>query len=183
MGAGVLDVLIGVVVGVVLGTAATYCLELLRERRQAETERKLLAGALAAEVSGLGELLAEVCSRQQCSAERQASSGNQPVLREDIIPWAVEESYSSVYDSAGQRLHLLGSDVNEVIVCYLRVKRALDSLHALQRTVESEEKETFLKKEQLKACVKHASSTADASIKLALSAINGLLPKLKQMAG
>lgn len=100
-----------------LGVTIADLFARLRERRQRETDKRLLAGALAAELRGLLERWEEIVPREPMPAA--------PIF----IGWAAEESYFSVYDGAGHRLYLLPREVTaEVVACYTRAKAVLDTL-------------------------------------------------------
>jgi hypothetical protein len=101
--------LTGVAVGFLLSFVGTW----LRDQLQAAADRRLLAGALAAELRGFREL--------------------RPEQEGAVKDWAAEQSYTPIYDSAGPRPLLLAHDVaEEVVKCYFKVKRALDELHRAQ---------------------------------------------------
>jgi hypothetical protein len=81
-----------------------------RETREAEDAKRILAGALAAELGAFLSLTSE--------------AGDGPPAT-----WAPEQSYCVIFDSAGPRLFLLGAElVRETTTAYAKLKRGLDGL-------------------------------------------------------
>jgi len=108
-------VIVGAVLGSVLGFVGTHSLEVLRERRQREEDKRLIAGALATELR----------SQLRWWAALQKTGADGPVL-------ALEETYFSVFDGAGSRLYLLPGDLPVATVdCYLKMKLALDRMRSI----------------------------------------------------
>ena len=108
--------LLGAVVGGLLGFFSAYGLEVIREKRQREGDKKAISGALAAEIRGLLVIWKEM--REQLGKDPQ-----HPMV------WVGQESYFSVFDNAGHRLFLLPQDVaTGVVTCYVRMKEVYDIL-------------------------------------------------------
>jgi len=156
---GVTSALAGVVVGSLLSTVLTWW----RDKRRTGHQKRLLAGALAQEL--------------------QAFAGVLPKDENEVVGWAVEQSYTSVYDSAGQRLYLLGSALlAEVAACYFAVKRALDSLHRAQLMTRDWQMNEYLWQGKLnKDGRTHATQAREAAVAAsdkAIEQIEGVVPKL-----
>ena len=174
-------------IALLIGIAVSECLARLRERRQREHERRLLAGALAAELRGFLALWGEV----QPEGKPATATGV-------IVAWGVQQSYSSVFDASGNRLFLLGQDrLQEVSVCYFKLKRALDNLTVSQRVTEFVQ--TFGRQHEWQQMTrpqsggvvysysyadlpKRASDAAIETARRAVQAIEQLLPKLDGIA-
>jgi hypothetical protein len=92
--------------GVVLGFALSAIWQWWRDKANASHQKKLLAGALAAEL----EAFAAACPRTQ----------------QDIVDSGLSPLSIAVYRASGQRLHLLGQALaTDVIACYFSVQNAL----------------------------------------------------------
>ena len=145
-----------------------------RESRQRENDKRLLAGALAAELRGFVALWNEI------EPPEKLAEGI-------IITWGVQQSYSSVFDSSGNRLFLLGKNLlEEVSVSYFKLKRALDNLSVSQRITEYVQ--TFGRQAgsmHQAAFGKMALRGSEEAVKTGRSAvkkIEELLPKLEAIA-
>jgi len=103
--------LIGVA-GILLGIWISEALAVRRENRQRGSDRRHLAGALAAELRGLLLRWQEIAPQD---------GGQRP-----LIAWQAEETYFPVYDNAGARLSLLPPDLApDVVRYYTRAKAAM----------------------------------------------------------
>ncbi len=130
-----LETLAGVIVGAVIGFGGTYVLEVTREKRQREGDKKAIAGALAAEVRGILERWDEIKARRK--PFEKGKHNNPRLLALSSLLGPAQESYFSVFDGAGPRLHLLPSElVTETVTCYVRVKAVMDGLRAVTHIVE-----------------------------------------------
>jgi len=110
------EALWGVVVGGVLGFVSAYGLELLREQRQSKADRESLAAALAAELRAWLSRWSELGLALNDFGETAWS-------------WVGEESYFSVFDGAGHRLHLLPPEVlSETVILYAKMKEVYDTV-------------------------------------------------------
>ena len=161
--------------GLLIGIAVSEALAWVRGNRSRQEEKRLLAGALAAELRGFLALWKEI------EPPGKPATGI-------IITWAAEQSYSSVFDTAGPRLFLLGPQlITAVSVCYFRLKRALDNLRVSERITEYVS--TFgrqagsIHAEALGKTALKASEGAVETGRRAVSAIEELLPKLDIIAG
>jgi len=113
-GSPVLETLLSVAVGGVIGFASAYGLEALRDHRQQDCEKKLLARALKAELEGVATDWI-----QAAKGYREAGG--------DIPMWPGTESHFVVFDGMSHRLSLLPEEVvSEVVGCYLAMKNAYD---------------------------------------------------------
>jgi hypothetical protein len=161
--------------GLLLGIAVSEMLAWVRGNRSRQEEKRLLAGALAAELKGFLALWSEI------EPPGQPATGI-------IITWAVEQSYSSVFDTAGPRLFILGPQlITEVSVSYFKLKRALDNLRMSQRITEYVS--TFGRQLAFPRLDQHAGQIAlkasEGAIETgrrAVGAIEELLPKLDAVA-
>lgn len=176
-----LSTLVGVVVGFLLSFLATWW----RDSVRSKAEKRLLAGALAAELRGFLGLWQEVSAKGRCAPGEEACSDASPAPREPITRWAPAQSYSSVYDSAGSRLYLLAPHVSveALVTCYCRVKRTLDNLKALQRTTEHVRTEEAARQRSLQRVVIEAREAANAAGHGAVCEIQKILPQLDNAAG
>jgi hypothetical protein len=169
--------------GVVLGFVLAFIGTLWRDKKQTAGEKKLLAGALAAELEGSLALLEEAPPRRSSASDKPASGEGEPWPEKTIVSWPVEQSYFSVYDSAGAHLYLLRPLVGELVVCYFNLKRALDNLRALQRTSENLRTMDFTEARRLQPVFGDARGAAEASREQAMQKAKQLLPKLRKLAG
>jgi len=165
--------------GALIGVVGIRVLEYFRERRQMAKEGQLLAGALAAELRGFLVLWQEI--------ERLGKPADTEGL---IITWAVEQSYSSVFDGVGPRLFLLRRDLTaEVAAYYFRLKRALDNIRMSQGVTEYARRfghETVGEIDRAASIGKAAVGAWEGAVesaRRAVDAINKLLPKLDTIAG
>ena len=156
---------------------------LRRDKRQAAGEKILPAGALAAELEGFLALMEGARARESSASDKPASGEGEPWPEKTIISWPVEQSYFSVYHSAGAHLYLLRPLVGEIVVCYFNLKRALDNLRALQRTSENLQTMDFTEARRLEPVFGDARRAAEASREQAMDKGKQLLPKLRKLAG
>ena len=151
--------------GTVLGFVLSFFSTLLRDKAHDRHSKKLLAGALATELRAFHE----ICPRDQG----------------EVIPWAVEPSHLSVYDSAGERLFLLGRELmSDVVKCYFVVKRTLGELYRAQRmTAEAAGLPRQLGGGESRADSSATRARAEASARAAgaLEAVEDLLRKLEKV--
>lgn len=152
------------IVGTLLGVIVSDYLARRRETRDRNAERRLLAGALAAELRGFLGLWKRV------AAEPEAT-------------WSVEGDYFPVYNLAGHRLSLLKRDVvQEVVTCYSAVKGALDMLRRSQRLRDHEGTRSNHGTDLTKLLT-NAHEEARSAGSSAELAVDALLPKLDTLAG
>ena len=112
-------------IAILVGIAVSEVLYYFRQRKQRENEKRLLAGALAAELRAFLALWTDI------------EPPGKPADKAGITVWGVKQTYSSFFDGSGSRLCLLGQDLlGEVSIAYFRLKRALDNLSVSQRITE-----------------------------------------------
>ena len=136
--------LVGAVVGGLLGFRGTHILEIRREKRQHEADKKSIAGALRAELGGIREWWDEIKARRKSYEMCKKSNPDEPDERKipdelalSSLMCSAQESYFAVFDGAGPRLHLLPSElVKETVSCYVRMKAVMDGLRALSHIAE-----------------------------------------------
>jgi hypothetical protein len=106
---------------VLAGISISELLAWIRANRLRESERRSLAGALAAELRALLTRWDEV----------KPKAGQ--ALPADIR-WSSEEDYFPIYDGAGQLLSLLPRELAiETAACYMRIKVLLDKLRLVNQ--------------------------------------------------
>jgi len=153
--------------GTVLGFVLSFFSTLLRDKAHDRHSKKLLAGALATELRAFHE----ICPRDQG----------------EVIPWAVEPSHLSVYDSAGERLFLLGRELmSDVVKCYFVVKRTLGELQTAQHMTTEVRALLWQAHEGGKRADSSATSARAQAVsraREALKAVDELLPRLEKVAG
>ena len=172
---GPIAAIVGAAVGAVIGFIGSNWMARSRERRWRDHEKRLLAGALAAELRGFLALWKEI------EPPGKPATGI-------IITWGVEQTYSSVFDTAGPRLFLFGPVLlGAVTACYFRLKRALDNLRMSQRVTDYVQ--TFgrqagsMHQDALGSMALRASEGAVDTGRRAVSGIEEVLPKLDDVAG
>jgi hypothetical protein len=182
--------LLGAIVGFLLSALHTWW----RDNRHRAGEKRLLAGALAAELRGFLALFSEI------------EPPGKPVDAEGgpIITWAVGQSYTPVFDASGSRLFLPDKELLEAAsVSYFKLKRALDNLAMSERLTEytvtmgkqhdkdavspekldeMAKKGVFQSPDTYGAMAKRASDVAIETARRAVKAINEVLPKLHDLA-
>jgi len=109
---------------VLAGIALSEFLAWLRANRQRQSERTLIAGALAAELRGV---VARWKSIQSAHVMPEDGSALTLLLRSAD---STEQNYFSFFEGAGRQLYLLSADLAaEVVRCYVDMKTVFDRLH------------------------------------------------------
>lgn len=145
-----------------------------REDRERENDKRLLAGALAAELRGFLVLWDEI------EPPEQPAEGI-------IITWAVEQSYTVIFDTAGPRLFLLGPElIRQTTAAYARMKRGLDNLRLSARLTEwastSGRQAGTIHEKRIGRMTLDASEGAVKTARRAVEVIREVLPKLDAIA-
>jgi len=160
-------------------TATEQTVRLEQERRS--EEKRMLAGVLVAELRVYQALLARLnpCSRD----EAQKRSFNEAVY------WYFDSARTGFFDRAGTRLFLLGPDVlQKTAECYSLIRRTLDGARLAQRLAESHELvpavgDALAKiQPRIARAAKKAHASALSEAAEAISAIDALVPKLREVA-
>ncbi len=129
--------------------------ERCQEQEQQDRERRLLAGALAAELQGVAD---------RWDSIRSARDAMEPRARDYVLRSAagsLDQSYFSFFEGAGSRLLFLPDDLaRDVVKCYVEMKAILDRLSGAMGTLLAA---ASAANSSLRIDFEHAATTAETA--------------------